>query len=87
MTKDEILSLAKESGAVEMQSSLTHPNGPTTSIRFSWTNGSLERFASLVAEKEREAGAKVCDSWTLRDSLAADIAKEIRARGKSDKQD
>jgi hypothetical protein len=30
---------------------------------------------------EREACAKVCDSWSLRDSLAAEMAEEIRARG------
>ena len=30
---------------------------------------------------EREACAQVCDSWSLRDSLAADMAEEIRARG------
>ena len=32
---------------------------------------------------EREACAKVCDSWSLRDSLAAEMAEEIRARGKT----
>jgi hypothetical protein len=44
------------------------------------------RFAAMVAsaerEAEREACAKVCDSWSLRDSLAAEMAEEIRARGK-----
>jgi hypothetical protein len=43
------------------------------------------RFAAMVAsaerEAEREACAKVCDSWSLRDSLAAEMAEEIRARG------
>jgi hypothetical protein len=32
---------------------------------------------------EREACAKVCDSWSLRDSLAAEMAEEIRARGET----
>jgi hypothetical protein len=32
---------------------------------------------------EREECAKVCDSWSLRDSLAAEMAKEIRARGET----
>ena len=33
------------------------------------------------SRSEREACAKVCDSWSLRDSLAAEMAEEIRARG------
>jgi hypothetical protein len=44
------------------------------------------RFAAMVAsaerEDEREACAQVCDSWSLRDSLAAEMAEEIRARAK-----
>ncbi len=50
----------------------------------------LEKFERLIAMAradersiEREACAKVCDSWTLRDSLAAEMAKEIRARGET----
>ena len=43
MTKDEILSMAKKSGA-----------GVGTSGRWLMTNEELERFAALVAEKERE---------------------------------
>lgn len=49
----------------------------------------VEEFAKRVTQiawsngeyVEREACAKVCDSWSLRDSLAADMAEEIRARG------
>jgi len=33
------------------------------------------------SRSERGACAKVCDSWSLRDSLAAEMAEEIRARG------
>lgn len=40
--------------------------------QIAWSNGAFV---------EREACAKVCDSWSLRDSLAADMAEEIRARG------
>jgi hypothetical protein len=43
----------------------------------------LQEFADLVRADEREACAKVCDSWTLRDSLAAEMAEEIRARGET----
>jgi hypothetical protein len=41
----------------------------------------LKAFEALVRADEREACAKVCDSWSLRDSLAAEMAEEIRARG------
>jgi hypothetical protein len=36
----------------------------------------LEAFANLVAEREREACAKVCD-----EARAARLAEQIRARG------
>ena len=39
--------------------------------------GCLERFAALVAEKEREECAKVCDPYTHGQWFAA----AIRARG------
>ena len=40
----------------------------------------LERFAALVAAKEREACAQVCESWGGRDYEKC--AAAIRARGK-----
>ena len=40
----------------------------------------LERFAALVAAKEREACAQVCESWGGRDYEKC--ATAIRARGK-----
>ena len=47
----------------------------------------VERLVGLARADERsierEACAKVCDSWSLRDSLAADMAEEIRARGET----
>jgi hypothetical protein len=46
-----------------------------------WHLSRLKAFETLVRADEREACAKVCDSWTLRDSLAAEMADEIRARG------
>lgn len=39
----------------------------------------LERFAALVAAKEREACAKVCDGWLHADG--DQCAAAIRARG------
>lgn len=58
-----------------------------------WTILLLEIFAKLVAEKEREACAKVCDEHGVHPALnvfnggpdwykhAISCAKEIRARG------
>ena len=44
-------------------------------------------FAKLVAEKEREACAKVCDDelkeWGIFDSDVGDVSKAIRARGQA----
>jgi hypothetical protein len=55
MTKDEILSMAKKSGA-----------GVGTSGRWLMTNEELERFAALVAEKATEqANARQNASWAL----------------------
>jgi hypothetical protein len=42
-----------------------------------------QRFEDEIRADEREACAKVCDSWSLRDSLAAEMAEEIRARGET----
>ena len=42
----------------------------------------LEAFAKLVAAAEREACAKVCDEWESDEAFVANIAEEIRARGK-----
>ena len=50
MTQDEIIEMAKECNLIGMR---PHLDG----IYFE----SLEAFAKLVAEKEREACAKVCD--------------------------
>jgi len=45
----------------------------------------LERFAALVAAREREACAKVCDEMPLRKFPArpSDCAAAIRARGQA----
>ena len=76
MTKDEILSMAKEAGM------------------FAHTEVQPEiiRFAALVAAKEREANAKVCDDLPAPDYVSCDdesmwdvtslaCADAIRARG------
>jgi hypothetical protein len=63
MTREEITRLAREAGFVG----------------FDGDNGSLRRFAALVAAAEREACAKVCE--TFYNHEAKDCAEAIRARG------
>jgi hypothetical protein len=43
----------------------------------------LERFAKLVAQHEREACAKVCESHWEKQGAANWCAKAIRARGQA----
>ena len=68
MTKDEIIELAKK---VKMPYFFI--DGNIVNIE------KLEAFAKLVAEKEREACAKIADELQL--DYAHDVAMEIRARG------
>jgi hypothetical protein len=73
MTKDEILSMARQAGIW---------------ISSEFAKGQFERFAALVAKKEREACARVCeakhsdkrghDAWGW---MSEDYAAAIRARG------
>lgn len=80
MTKDEIIQMAKDAGAIPIHKDYAQ--------RALVGNENIERFAALVAEKEREACAKVCeksddegegpDSWFWR---SKDYAYAIRARG------
>jgi len=42
---------------------------------------SVEKFAKLVAAKEREACAKVCDNWPNGRDDVYEIGVAIRARG------
>ena len=86
MNQDEIIAMAKEAG-------FDMSNLP--SIRaanvYGEVNDELARFADLVAAKEREACAQVCDAsvkeWLRLDGLhhelteAQMLADEIRARG------
>ena len=70
MTRDDITRMAREAGFVG----------------FDGDNGSLRRFAALVAAAEREACAKVCEkdatAWGY-DSNGASCAIAIRARGQT----
>ena len=76
MTQDEIIEMAKQ-----------------TQMPFYWRTGEityldkLEAFAKLVAQHEREACAKVCESLFDMDddscNEAEHCAKAIRARGQA----
>jgi len=70
VTKDEIISMAREAGVLIPQ----HRNHIEE----------LQRFAELVAAAEREACAKVCESnWTnvVERIYGKECAAAIRARG------
>ena len=71
MNKEEIIKMAKQAGFEEHQAKFD--------TRF-------EPFAKLVAEKEREACAKVCDGYSDgRHANMADLCAEaIRARGEQE---
>ena len=76
MTKEELREMARQAG-FEGCAELTWENVICTE--------ELEAFARLVAEKEREACAKLCDDelkeWGIFDSDVGDVSKAIRARG------
>ena len=71
MTQDEIIEMAKEAGL------------EVDGVYFSDTmyRAVLMRFAKLVADKEREACAKVADGWP--DYDVQGLAEAIRARGEA----
>ena len=71
MTREEIISMAREAGCIENVGN------------FYAHHKNLERFAKLVTEKEREACAKeIEDQWTWdMNDPAATACRIIRARG------
>ena len=73
MTQDEIIETAREAGGSDVGG-----HGWTTWVGTQSTEF-LERFANLVAAKEREACAKVADGWP--DYDVQGLAEAIRARG------
>jgi len=68
MTQDEIIEMAIQSGYLDL-----------SPINRGMELKELEAFAKLVAAKEREACAKVCDGYIGADPIAA----AIRARGEA----
>ena len=62
MTQDEIIEMAKQAGLLVIGTS----NGGDAV--YTWPTGitdEIEAFAKLVAEKEREACAKIADEWAV----------------------
>ncbi len=70
MPQDEIIVMAREAGCVSAE---FWPGD------FAGLMGVFERFAALVAAKEREACAQVCDD--VFKSAVDEYAPAIRARG------
>ena len=76
MTRDEVIDMAKEAGF--------------TAGEIAWHDNMFEAFAKLVADKEREACAKVCDGFvhnfedpSMIEHAAVVCANAIRARGRA----
>tara|TARA_R110000868_G_scaffold407212_1_gene688435 strand:+ start:268 stop:501 length:234 start_codon:yes stop_codon:yes gene_type:complete len=75
MTRDDIISMAREAGFESNSLGMTYTSGSLLDL--------LERFSELVAAAEREACAKVCEPQEQHDDplTAWKIAGAIRARG------
>ena len=83
MTRDDIKRMAREAGGCFEEL-------PLCDAWLFYEDEHLERFAALVAEREREACAKVCDEVECGSSMmieerqtANECARKIRARGQS----
>ena len=78
MTKEEIIEMAKLAGWEMDDSFVLEPE-----IIWYICQGQLERFAKLIAQKEREKCARIADEWVLAyPHPSKTIAEQIRARGK-----
>jgi len=69
MSKDDIIKLAQEAASVYATETWT----------FNLAVNQLAHFAALVAEREREECANLCEQWNASHPDA--LAKAIRARG------
>jgi hypothetical protein len=71
MNRDDIIRMAKEAAGE-----------PAWDDGVDWVWGELERFAALVAAEEREACAKIAESYEPRcDTCPSGVANAIRERG------
>ena len=69
MTQDEIIEMAKQVGLFEMTKDGYEVFYPDN----------LEAFAKLVAAKEREACAQICEQYSDTDSYQGGITTEFHA--------
>jgi hypothetical protein len=77
MTREDIIRMAREAGCTPFRSPEYWDD-----VQVFATPDVLERFANLVAAAEREACAKVAESYEPRcDSCPSGVANAIRARG------
>lgn len=79
MTQDEIIEMAKQAGKEWLKESPTAWETTFNQVPKRY----VEIFAKIVASKEREACAKVCEAkiWYMDDG--DECAKAIRARGET----
>ena len=77
MTRDDIIRMAREAGGYVSEM----PMGDA----WLFHDAALERFAALVAEREREACARVCKTEAEGHNMAFGhhCAEAIRARGEN----
>ena len=74
MTRDDIICMARESGFHILRGS--------KGLMYALSIDHMQKFAALVAAAEREACAKVAESYEPRcDSCPSGVANAIRARG------
>ena len=67
MTQDEIIEMANQAGIVNPQMVIN----------------TLEAFAKLIAQHEREACADIAENWRSNGMPRTGVANEIRARGQA----
>ena len=83
MTRDDIIRMAKEAGFEEGYGDHLFPPGDYREEVIPVTD-EIIRFAALVAAAEREACAKVAESYEPRcESCPSGVSNAIRARGET----
>jgi len=86
MTQDEIIEMAKEAGIdIDMWEKLCDYDD-VFGYGIDGIHENLEAFARLVAEREREACANICETLELPewpDKVRQPLAQAIRARGQA----
>ena len=85
MTKDDIIRMAREAGFFANEYDGGDFNHMYYEVNFNEVIEDLTKFATLVAAAEREACAKLCDSYDVAEDVnssdtAEGIAIVIRAR-------